>query len=134
MRTWIVQLVGDEGFEPPTSCSQSRRATRLRYTPTKLNGLSSTALINNNNSFRRQNITRAAGLSQCFNRLSNVSIQDLATSTKTTSIYPFLQPVAPGAPSSKTIFNSCNLSLISSALVQFLFARASSRILIRLSI
>ena len=22
-----------EGFEPPTSCSQSRRATRLRYTP-----------------------------------------------------------------------------------------------------
>lgn len=27
-------LVGVEGFEPPTSCSQSRRATRLRYTPT----------------------------------------------------------------------------------------------------
>ena len=27
------QLVGVEGFEPPTSCSQSRRATRLRYTP-----------------------------------------------------------------------------------------------------
>ena len=26
-------LVGVEGFEPPTSCSQSRRATRLRYTP-----------------------------------------------------------------------------------------------------
>ena len=26
-------LVGEEGFEPPTSCSQSRRATRLRYTP-----------------------------------------------------------------------------------------------------
>ena len=24
------KLVGDEGFEPPTSCSQSRRATRLR--------------------------------------------------------------------------------------------------------
>lgn len=24
---------GVEGFEPPTSCSQSRRATRLRYTP-----------------------------------------------------------------------------------------------------
>jgi hypothetical protein len=27
------KLVGVEGFEPPTSCSQSRRATRLRYTP-----------------------------------------------------------------------------------------------------
>src|SRR5690606_2226061 len=31
-------LVGAEGFEPPTFCSQSRRATRLRYTPTTLNG------------------------------------------------------------------------------------------------
>jgi len=28
-----VGMVGVEGFEPPTSCSQSRRATRLRYTP-----------------------------------------------------------------------------------------------------
>ena len=28
-----ANLVGVEGFEPPTSCSQSRRATRLRYTP-----------------------------------------------------------------------------------------------------
>ncbi len=27
------KVVGEEGFEPPTSCSQSRRATRLRYTP-----------------------------------------------------------------------------------------------------
>ncbi len=27
------RLVGAEGFEPPTSCSQSRRATRLRYAP-----------------------------------------------------------------------------------------------------
>lgn len=26
-------LVGVKGLEPPTSCSQSRRATRLRYTP-----------------------------------------------------------------------------------------------------
>ena len=26
-------MVGVEGFEPPASCSQSRRATRLRYTP-----------------------------------------------------------------------------------------------------
>ena len=29
--TWKV--VGVERFELPTSCSQSRRATRLRYTP-----------------------------------------------------------------------------------------------------
>ena len=29
------KMVGVEGFEPPTSCSQSRRATRLRYTPKK---------------------------------------------------------------------------------------------------
>ena len=28
-------MVGAEGFEPPTSCSQSRRATRLRYAPTR---------------------------------------------------------------------------------------------------
>ena len=27
------KLVGVERFELPTSCSQSRRATRLRYTP-----------------------------------------------------------------------------------------------------
>jgi hypothetical protein len=29
-------VVGVEGFEPPTSCSQSRRATKLRYTPIDL--------------------------------------------------------------------------------------------------
>ncbi len=29
---------GVEGFEPPTSCSQSRRATRLRYTPRVVHG------------------------------------------------------------------------------------------------
>jgi hypothetical protein len=28
-------MVGAEGFEPPTSCSQSRRATGLRYAPTR---------------------------------------------------------------------------------------------------
>jgi hypothetical protein len=28
-------LVGARGFEPPTPCSQSRCATRLRYTPTQ---------------------------------------------------------------------------------------------------
>ena len=30
------RVVGVEGFEPPTSCSQSRRATKLRYTPIDL--------------------------------------------------------------------------------------------------
>jgi DnaK suppressor protein len=29
----LLELVGVERFELPTSCSQSRRATRLRYTP-----------------------------------------------------------------------------------------------------
>ena len=29
--SWV--LVGARGFEPPASCSQSRRATRLRYAP-----------------------------------------------------------------------------------------------------
>ena len=28
-----MSLVGVRGFEPPTSCSQSKRATGLRYTP-----------------------------------------------------------------------------------------------------
>src|SRR5580698_10546836 len=32
----INLLVGAEGFEPPTLCSQSRCATRLRYAPTTL--------------------------------------------------------------------------------------------------
>ena len=27
-------MVGTGGFEPPASCSQGRRATRLRYAPT----------------------------------------------------------------------------------------------------
>ena len=31
----IFLMVGVEGFEPPTHCSQSNCATRLRYTPTR---------------------------------------------------------------------------------------------------
>ena len=31
--TGVWKVVGVERFELPTSCSQSRRATRLRYTP-----------------------------------------------------------------------------------------------------
>src|SRR5947207_6380540 len=30
-----LQEVGARGFEPPTSCAQGRRATRLRYAPQK---------------------------------------------------------------------------------------------------
>lgn len=29
-----MNMVGAEGFEPPTLCSQSRCATKLRYAPT----------------------------------------------------------------------------------------------------
>ena len=32
----LGQVVGAEGFEPPTLCSQSRCATRLRHAPTAL--------------------------------------------------------------------------------------------------
>src|SRR5687768_3095554 len=32
------KVVGARGFEPPTPCSQSRCATRLRYTPTRTEG------------------------------------------------------------------------------------------------
>lgn len=35
MRKLLKILVGARGFEPPTSCSQSRRATGLRYAPTQ---------------------------------------------------------------------------------------------------
>ena len=34
MQKLLKKLVGARGFEPPTSCSQSRRATGLRYAPT----------------------------------------------------------------------------------------------------
>ena len=34
-RKWLNVMVGATGFEPATSCSQSRRATELRYAPTE---------------------------------------------------------------------------------------------------
>src|SRR6266849_5940157 len=34
-RAGALNLVGVRGFEPLTSCSQSKRATRLRHTPKK---------------------------------------------------------------------------------------------------
>jgi hypothetical protein len=36
LRPYMFELVGAEGFEPPTLCSQSRCATRLRHAPTGL--------------------------------------------------------------------------------------------------
>lgn len=33
---WDKQMVGAEGFEPPTACSQSKCTTRLCYAPIKL--------------------------------------------------------------------------------------------------
>ena len=33
-----ILLVGARGFEPPTSCSQSRRAARLRHAPMIVTG------------------------------------------------------------------------------------------------
>ncbi len=44
-------MVGVERFELPTSCTQSRRATRLRYTPTRRYQI-------NNNSFYQNNRAR----------------------------------------------------------------------------
>ncbi len=35
----VGDLVGVRGFEPPTPCSRSRCATRLRYTPTVPRGI-----------------------------------------------------------------------------------------------
>jgi hypothetical protein len=31
--TFVIYTIGAPGFEPGTSCSQSRRATGLRHTP-----------------------------------------------------------------------------------------------------
>ena len=44
----IQKLVGVGGFELPTSCSQSRRATRLRYTPKGANIATSALPVNFN--------------------------------------------------------------------------------------
>ncbi len=39
-------MVGVKGFEPPTFWSQTRRATKLRYTPIKLRAVSQLRLNN----------------------------------------------------------------------------------------
>ncbi len=55
----IKKLVGVEGFEPPTTCSQSRCATRLRYTPN----------ISNSASFRCAESIMILVLQACVNRV-----------------------------------------------------------------
>src|ERR1019366_6235130 len=40
-RKMLRRLVGARGFEPRTSCAQGRRATRLRYAPTRATSYSS---------------------------------------------------------------------------------------------
>jgi hypothetical protein len=39
-RRGFLMVVGEEGFEPPTLWSQTRCATKLRYSPTIVLGLS----------------------------------------------------------------------------------------------
>ena len=39
-------MVGEEGFEPPTLWSQTRCATKLRYSPTVNNGYIKPLLLN----------------------------------------------------------------------------------------
>ena len=43
---WVmIRMVGAEGFEPPTLCSQSRCATRLRYAPTSVDCIATGGFI-----------------------------------------------------------------------------------------
>ena len=39
MQSLFLNMVGEEGFEPPTLWSQTRCATKLRYSPRYLTGL-----------------------------------------------------------------------------------------------
>ena len=54
----LLKVVGVEGFEPPTFCSQSRRATGLRYTPNiEMPRISSGALHSHEVSARQRKIS-----------------------------------------------------------------------------
>ena len=39
VRRILILVVGAAGFEPATSCSQSRRATKLRYAPSVMRAI-----------------------------------------------------------------------------------------------
>ena len=48
------ELVGARGFEPPTTCTPCKYATRLRYAPTKERIISSGQYFQNSREFRFQ--------------------------------------------------------------------------------
>src|SRR5439155_25765924 len=56
--------VGVEGFEPPTSCSQSKCATRLRYTPPCVRLSSGICNVRSNKrpNYTRRYLLRRSGL------------------------------------------------------------------------
>ena len=49
LRKLLKLLVGARGFEPPTPCSQSRCATRLRHAPNTINLISYFVVRNQEN-------------------------------------------------------------------------------------
>ena len=80
-------VVGVEGFEPPTPCSQSRCATRLRYTPRKC-CVQTRALIA---------ATVAHGTDQRRERQSRAfAVERLACTAERAPKHPFQTSGAPG--------------------------------------
>ena len=63
------ELVGVEGFEPPTSCSQSKRATGLRYTPRSAHS----AVTSMSRQLCFEQVSRAFGLSGRHSHLKEVA-------------------------------------------------------------
>ena len=56
-----IYMVGVERFELPTSCSQSRRATRLRYTPnTRFYSSNNTVLVSDRFSAKNNTHSKAS--------------------------------------------------------------------------
>ena len=101
-------LVGVEGFEPPTPCSQSRCATRLRYTPSRIR------------------------LSKpCFHKEFAILFLNWAG---VKSVFHSRRQIVPLAVSSNTIPASCNTVRTRSASAQFLALRAAVRSAINASI
>ena len=74
-RNWNEKLVGAEGFEPPTLCSQSRCATRLRYAPTSLSIVTLILLVLDLvryrcRSHRRSHSTTTTGMAKTIPRIA----------------------------------------------------------------
>ena len=62
-------MVGETGFEPATSCSQSRRATRLRHSPTR-----TAALVAFGAWYKRSERRHACDLRRCSPDADRASI------------------------------------------------------------